>query len=98
MKGNLFVRKDVERLGALLRNVREFKGLTREQASRKTGVSVSWIKKLETGISTPEKSKLESYCNGLNTSIELEYNYIVATEKKEHCTVTTTQKRKRFLK
>lgn len=94
MLGNLFKRSDVARLGALLRNVREFKGLTRQAASREAGVSVSWIKKLETGLSCPEKRKLEAYCEALNVSIKLEYNYRVATEQKEHCTVEISEKRK----
>ncbi|WP_301389938.1 helix-turn-helix domain-containing protein [Enterococcus entomosocium] len=78
MKGNLLDQADIAALGMHLRTVREFKGLTRENAAKNGGVSPSWLQKVETGKhlnGIPEPQKLKQYCNSLGLMVKLEYKY-----------------------
>ena len=76
MAYNLLVNTDIEDFGAKLRTVREFKGLTRQQAAAAANVSPSWLQKLETGkhmSGTPTPEKLLKYCKSMGIKLELEY-------------------------
>lgn len=78
---NLLTVSGLASAGLHLRTVREFKGLTRAEAARRAGVSLSYLQKLETGkAGVPSAEKLQSYCKALGLAVQLNYS-IAFTEK-----------------
>ncbi len=76
MDFNLLDTREITLFGTKLRNIREFRGLTRSQAAEVAGVSSSWLQKLETGkhlTGTPTPEKLLNYCNSLGITLNLSY-------------------------
>lgn len=84
-EGDLFTAEGMQQLGAYCRTVREFKGYSRQQVSKKTGISKQWITKFElaTYNQVPKKETLFTYCDYLGIALELQYHYIINNKMKE---------------
>lgn len=71
---NLLTYSGLAAAGLHLRTVREFKGLTRAEAARRAGVSLSYLQKLETGkAGLPDHAKLKNYCKALGLTVKFNY-------------------------
>lgn len=75
--GDLFTVDGMQRLGHYVKTVRLFKGYSRADIVRKTGISEQWLIKFENGTykQVPKKETLQCYCDFLGITIDLQYNY-----------------------
>lgn len=75
--GDLFTVDGMQKLGHYIKTVRLFKGYSRADIARKTGISEQWLIKFENGTykQVPKKETLKCYCEFLGIAIELQYNY-----------------------
>ena len=75
--GDLFTVGGMQSLGHYLKTVRLFKGYSRAEITRKTGISDQWLIKFENGTykQVPKKETLACYCDFLGITIDLQYNY-----------------------
>lgn len=60
----------MELVGENLRKIREEKGLSRRELAEKSGISQSYIIKIEQGTKNPTLEVLKSLATGLNVKIE----------------------------
>lgn len=73
--------RKTSRIVAVLRRFRELAGLTQEQMAIKTGISVSTLQRIETGMVEMKLSQLEQYMKVLGiTLIDVE----LATQKGDY--------------
>lgn len=73
--------RNTSRIVAVLRRFRELAGLTQEQMAKKTGISVSTLQRIETGMVEMKLSQLEQYMKVLGiTLIDVE----LATQKGDY--------------
>lgn len=73
--------RSTSRIVAVLRRFRELAGLTQEQMAIKTGISVSTLQRIETGMVEMKLSQLEQYMKVLGiTLIDVE----LATQKGDY--------------
>lgn len=77
MAGDLFTVDGMKKLGNYIKTVRIFKGYSRADITRKTGISEQWLIKFENGTykQVPKKETLACYCDFLGITIDLQYNY-----------------------
>lgn len=75
--GDLFTVDGMQSLGHYIKTVRLFKGYSRADITRKTGISDQWLIKFENGTyrQVPKKETLACYCDFLGIAIDLQYNY-----------------------
>ena len=75
--GDLFTVDGMQSLGRYIKTVRLFKGYSRADITRKTGISDQWLIKFENGTykQVPKKETLQHYCDFLGIAIDLQYNY-----------------------
>lgn len=75
--GDLFTVDGMQKLGHYIKTVRLFKGYSRADITRKTGISDQWLIKFENGTykQVPKKETLECYCDFLGIALDLQYNY-----------------------
>ena len=75
--GDLFTVDGMQRLGHYVKTVRLFKGYSRAEITRKTGISDQWLIKFENGTykQVPKKETLACYCDFLGITVDLQYNF-----------------------
>lgn len=59
------------KLGAVLRQLRESKGMTQQEVATKMGVTRAAVANYENGLRAMYAKNLVAYCNAIDTNVEI---------------------------